>query len=101
MIPNLQTLYSLFTSNSSACFFDAFPALCSSRLLLSEDEERHESRGMVFISCFGYGCELHRSSESHGEQPLAPIAVYEMVFALDGRASIEASPSVLGLTVSL
>ncbi|KAI6676897.1 hypothetical protein NL676_037693 [Syzygium grande] len=35
---------------------------------------------------------------SHGEQPLAQISVYEMVFALDGRASIEASPSVLGVT---
>ncbi|XP_056162202.1 probable inactive purple acid phosphatase 1 [Syzygium oleosum] len=35
---------------------------------------------------------------SHGEQPLARIAVYETVFALDGRATIKASPSVLELT---
>lgn len=38
---------------------------------------------------------------SHGEQPLARIAVQETVFALDGRVSIKASPSVLGARVRL
>lgn len=33
---------------------------------------------------------------SHGDQPLARIAVHETVSALDGRASVKASPSVLG-----
>ncbi|KAF8021212.1 hypothetical protein BT93_G1598 [Corymbia citriodora subsp. variegata] len=33
---------------------------------------------------------------SHGEQPLARIAVHETVSALDGRVIIKASPSILG-----
>ncbi|KAF7851275.1 hypothetical protein BT93_L4235 [Corymbia citriodora subsp. variegata] len=38
------------------------------------------------------------ASSSHGHQPLARIAVHEVVIALDGRASIKASPSILGVT---
>ncbi|KAF8028891.1 hypothetical protein BT93_E1536 [Corymbia citriodora subsp. variegata] len=38
------------------------------------------------------------ASSSHGHQPLARITVHEVVIALDGRASIKASPSILGVT---
>ncbi|KAK8659321.1 hypothetical protein V6N13_029527 [Hibiscus sabdariffa] len=39
---------------------------------------------------------LHRVS-SHGVQPLSRIAIHETTFALDNRAYVKASPTVLGL----
>ncbi|OMO72009.1 hypothetical protein COLO4_27884 [Corchorus olitorius] len=41
-----------------------------------------------------------QEASSHGVQPLSRIAVHKTTFALDNRAFVKASPTVLGLNVS-
>lgn len=47
------------------------------------------------------GLIIIQEATSHGEQPLSRIAIHEATFALHDLAYIKASPTVLGLRVSL
>lgn len=42
-----------------------------------------------------------QNASSHGEQPLSRISIHKATFALHELAYIQASPTVLGLRVSL
>ncbi|KAL6983336.1 hypothetical protein U1Q18_016725 [Sarracenia purpurea var. burkii] len=62
------------------------------RTILSE----MRSFGLIFLAIFRAFTNL-QGATSHGEQPLSRIAINMAVVALEDRAYVKASPSILGL----